>query len=72
MMMSKRLGFVVALLVLVGLSEATLYKVGDNQGWKSGVNYTEWSHEKAFYVGDTIGIDEFIYFFLAYFGVSKY
>ncbi|XP_042396538.1 mavicyanin-like [Zingiber officinale] len=52
--MSKRLGFVVALAVLMGLSDATLYKVGDNQGWKSGVNYTEWSDGKTFYIGDTI------------------
>lgn len=67
----KRLGLIVALFVLMGLSEATLYKVGDNQGWKSCVNYTTWSASKTFYVGDTIGMDALIIIFLEYFRTVK-
>lgn len=67
--MLKRLGLIVALLVLIGLSEATLYKVGDNQGWKWGVNYTEWSASETFYVGDTIGMDE-TYLLLFFLNIS--
>ncbi|CAA2945769.1 basic blue -like [Olea europaea subsp. europaea] len=33
---------------------AAYYMVGENDGWKLGVNYTQWAADKTFYVGDTL------------------
>ncbi|KAG8374814.1 hypothetical protein BUALT_Bualt10G0034700 [Buddleja alternifolia] len=33
---------------------ATEYMVGDDSGWKTGYNYTEWVKGKNFYVGDKL------------------
>lgn len=37
------------------ISYATEFIVGDDAGWKLGVNYTEWAQGKQFVVGDTLG-----------------
>ncbi|KAK6130120.1 hypothetical protein DH2020_036136 [Rehmannia glutinosa] len=39
---------------VVAPSLATDYMVGDDAGWKVGVNYTAWAEGKEFYVGDTL------------------
>ena len=41
---------------------ATNYTVGDDAGWKVGVNYTEWAQNKTFYVGDNLSKSFFKYF----------
>ncbi|XP_050213371.1 blue copper protein 1b-like isoform X2 [Mercurialis annua] len=33
---------------------ATDYVVGDDAGWKVGVNYTQWAMGKTFHIGDTL------------------
>lgn len=44
------------LLLLLRLSEATVYKVGDAAGWTTigNVNYKQWAALKNFRVGDVI------------------
>ncbi|KAL8053681.1 hypothetical protein ABFX02_05G088700 [Erythranthe guttata] len=41
-------------LVVAPAAFATDYTVGDDSGWKLGINYTEWAEGKNFRVGDTI------------------
>ncbi|KAB2058650.1 hypothetical protein E1A91_A11G255900v1 [Gossypium mustelinum] len=36
------------------ISLAMDYVVGDDNGWKLEVNYTDWAKDKQFYVGDTL------------------
>ncbi|XP_073133016.1 stellacyanin-like [Henckelia pumila] len=45
---------VIVATVLVASTLATDYMVGDNDGWKLGVDYTAWAKGKTFYVGDTL------------------
>ncbi|XP_074556452.1 mavicyanin-like [Curcuma longa] len=54
-----KVGFLMAVFVcILCVSEAAVYQVGDEQGWKGYyVNYTEWTASKTFYVGDTIGFE---------------
>ncbi|KAK1287668.1 hypothetical protein QJS10_CPB19g01235 [Acorus calamus] len=55
-MASKQL-FVVVLAIIVVLPSialATEHVVGDKDGWKIGVNYTEWVKGKTFQIGDTL------------------
>ncbi|KAK1263571.1 hypothetical protein QJS04_geneDACA009418 [Acorus gramineus] len=56
-MASKQMFVVVVLAIIVVLSSialATEHVVGDKDGWKIGVNYTEWVKGKTFLVGDTL------------------
>ncbi|XP_073285708.1 stellacyanin-like [Primulina huaijiensis] len=48
--------FLIAVIVasVVAPTLATDYMVGDNDGWKLGVNYADWAKGKDFYVGDTL------------------
>ncbi|KAL2543898.1 Uclacyanin 1 [Forsythia ovata] len=48
--------FLIAILVttIAAPSLATDYMVGDDAGWKVGVNYTAWAAGKEFYIGDTL------------------
>ncbi|XP_057984286.1 early nodulin-like protein 19 [Malania oleifera] len=41
-----------AALLCAECREPVLHKVGGQQGWKTGVNYTNWSKSETFYVGD--------------------
>lgn len=36
------------------ISLATDCVVGDNNGWKLGINYDDWTKGKQFFVGDTL------------------
>ncbi|KAG6470351.1 mavicyanin-like [Zingiber officinale] len=50
-----KVGFLMAVFVCVlCVSEASVYQVGDEQGWEQYVNYTEWIASKTLHVGDTI------------------
>ncbi|KAL3528985.1 hypothetical protein ACH5RR_008307 [Cinchona calisaya] len=42
------------LLFLTATVSATDHIVGANQGWNPGINYTLWSNNQTFYVGDLI------------------
>ncbi|KAJ0984573.1 hypothetical protein J5N97_002929 [Dioscorea zingiberensis] len=33
---------------------ATIYTVGDSNGWNTGVDYSSWANDKTFVVGDTL------------------
>lgn len=46
---------VVAIMMIPFNCLATYYTVGDNLGWKPGVNYTAWASGKQFVVGDYLG-----------------
>jgi len=44
---------------------ATFYIVGDSLGWQIGVEYSTWTSDKTFIVGDSLGkkeLDTFISF----------
>ncbi|XP_071902888.1 early nodulin-like protein 17 [Coffea arabica] len=45
------------LLLLTTRVSATDHIVGANKGWNSGINYTLWSNNQTFYVGDLICYD---------------
>ncbi|EEF36698.1 Mavicyanin, putative [Ricinus communis] len=47
-------GFAMVAIILPTVAMATDFVVGDDQGWKLGVNYTEWANGKVFHVGDTL------------------
>ncbi|KAL2238127.1 UNVERIFIED_CONTAM: Uclacyanin 1 [Sesamum indicum] len=49
-------GFLIAIIVATVTvpALATDYVVGDNAGWKLGVNYTAWAEGKDFFVGDRL------------------
>ncbi|CAI9755388.1 unnamed protein product [Fraxinus pennsylvanica] len=53
-MASKAFLIAVFFAMIATSTMATNYTVGDNAGWKVGVNYTEWVADKTFYVGDTL------------------
>ncbi|KDP39674.1 hypothetical protein JCGZ_02694 [Jatropha curcas] len=46
--------FAIVAIILPTVAMATDYVVGDDEGWKVGVNYTEWAKDKVFYVGDRL------------------
>ncbi|PIN18280.1 hypothetical protein CDL12_09050 [Handroanthus impetiginosus] len=50
--------FLIAIFIAAAVAPAlaTDYMVGDDKGWASGVNYTEWAQGKDFRVGDTLSI----------------
>lgn len=43
---------------------ATVYTVGDSNGWNTGVDYSLWANGQTFVVGDTLGL--FLYFSLSF------
>ncbi|KAL0324387.1 UNVERIFIED_CONTAM: protein TPX2 [Sesamum calycinum] len=49
-------GFLIAIIIaaVAAPAFATDYVVGDNAGWKLGVNYTAWAEGKDFFVGDRL------------------
>ncbi|KAI3468841.1 hypothetical protein Pfo_025504 [Paulownia fortunei] len=49
-------GFLIATIfaAIAAPAFATDYVVGDNAGWKLGVNYTAWAEGKDFFVGDKL------------------
>ena len=46
---------IVAIIVLPTVVMATDHIVGDDKGWTTNVNYTDWAKDKVFHVGDTLG-----------------
>ncbi|PRQ53477.1 putative cupredoxin [Rosa chinensis] len=56
MMRIRMVTVTVMVVVVVGFlttsAAAKLHKVGDEQGWNPNVNYTQWSADKEFYVGE--------------------
>jgi hypothetical protein len=48
----------VALLVAscAAMAAATSYTVGDERGWVTGVDYSGWTSNKTFAVGDKLGV----------------
>jgi len=61
-MVSYNAGIVCALLALcmVVPSLATVYTVGDTNGWVTNYDYTTWTSGKTFVVGDSLG--KFLFF----------
>ncbi|XP_012833606.1 PREDICTED: blue copper protein-like [Erythranthe guttata] len=58
--MALRSAFLITMIIALAVAPAafaTDYTVGDDSGWKLGVNYTEWAEGKNFRVGDTIRND---------------
>jgi hypothetical protein len=47
-------GVLLVVLVVIAPATAKDYAVGDESGWKSGVDYTVWAKGKAFNVGDSL------------------
>lgn len=43
------------LCVVMPISSATVYTVGDTAGWSLGVDYSTWISDKTFVVGDSLG-----------------
>ncbi|KAL7150181.1 hypothetical protein ABFS83_05G093100 [Erythranthe nasuta] len=55
--MAMRSAFLITMIIALAVAPAafaTDYTVGDDSGWKLGVNYTTWAEGKNFRVGDTI------------------
>lgn len=48
--------------VMLQVSNATVYKVGDSAGWTTiaNINYKEWAATKTFHVGDVISEFNFV------------
>ncbi|CAA0840755.1 Cupredoxin superfamily protein [Striga hermonthica] len=44
----------ILMVCLSRLGAAAVYTVGDSTGWASGADYTTWTSDKAFAVGDTL------------------
>uniref|UniRef100_A0A803NMF9 Phytocyanin domain-containing protein n=1 Tax=Cannabis sativa TaxID=3483 RepID=A0A803NMF9_CANSA len=40
--------------MVMPISSATVYTVGDTSGWAMGVDYTTWTSDKTFLVGDSL------------------
>ena len=61
-MVSYNAGIVCALLALcmVVPSLATVYTVGDTNGWVTNYDYTTWTSGKTFVAGDSLG--KFLFF----------
>lgn len=53
--MALKLILFIAMAIVPAIVGATDFIVGDEEGWKLGVNYTEWAEDKEFRVGDRIG-----------------
>ncbi len=61
---NRFVAFAIVAVVLPTFAMATEYFVGDDEGWKVGVNYSEWANGKVFRVGDKLGMQtNFIYLF---------
>ncbi|KAH0470491.1 hypothetical protein IEQ34_000214 [Dendrobium chrysotoxum] len=52
--MALKLALFIAMATVPAIVGATDFIVGDEDGWKLGVNYTEWAEDKDFRVGDRI------------------
>lgn len=61
----------VCMVVMLRLSEAAVYKVGDSAGWTTiaNVDYKQWASTKTFHIGDTVC--EFLNFLPLYIQMSK-
>ncbi|XP_022719657.1 basic blue protein-like [Durio zibethinus] len=46
--------FAIVAVIAPAISFAMEFIVGDNDGWKEGVNYQDWAKGKQFIVGDTL------------------
>ncbi|KAF2306905.1 hypothetical protein GH714_022444 [Hevea brasiliensis] len=57
---NRFVAFAIVAVVLPTFAMATEYFVGDDEGWKVGVNYSEWANGKVFRVGDKLGIPPFL------------
>ncbi|CAN6317552.1 unnamed protein product [Urochloa humidicola] len=54
---SSRSALIVALVIVLSCAaaaKAAKYTVGDDQGWRLGVNYSAWASGKTFAVGDVL------------------
>lgn len=60
--------FLIAIIVaaIAAPALATDYVVGDDAGWKLGVNYTTWTEGKQFYLGDRLSMYAVLWFFVLY------
>ncbi|PKU66323.1 Stellacyanin [Dendrobium catenatum] len=52
--MALKLALFIAMATVPAIVGAKDFIVGDEEGWKVGVNYTEWAEDKDFRVGDRI------------------
>ncbi|KAI0530676.1 hypothetical protein KFK09_000223 [Dendrobium nobile] len=52
--MALKLALFIAMATVPAIVGAKDFIVGDEEGWKVGVNYTEWAEDKEFRVGDRI------------------
>lgn len=43
------------LYLVMPISSATVYTVGDTSGWSLGMDYSTWAGDKTFVVGDSLG-----------------
>lgn len=46
---------ILVLYMVMPISSATDYTVGDTSGWSLGVDYSTWTSGKTFVVGDSLG-----------------
>ncbi|TYI02326.1 hypothetical protein ES332_A11G259600v1 [Gossypium tomentosum] len=46
--------FAIVVLMTPAISLATDFVVGDDDGWKFGIDYEDWAKGKQFFVGDTL------------------
>ncbi|KAF4372940.1 hypothetical protein CsatB_008493 [Cannabis sativa] len=53
---SLEIGLLIVLVIymVMPISSATVYTVGDTSGWAMGVDYTTWTSDKTFLVGDSL------------------
>ncbi|KAL1212725.1 Mavicyanin [Cardamine amara subsp. amara] len=56
MMAARTVAALSCLVMMLRLSEAAVYKVGDSAGWTTiaNVDYKQWASTKTFHIGDTI------------------
>lgn len=52
---SAGVAFAVAVMCMLVPSLATVYTVGDTGGWVMGTDYSSWTSDKTFTVGDSLG-----------------
>ncbi|KAG7551986.1 Cupredoxin [Arabidopsis thaliana x Arabidopsis arenosa] len=55
-MAARKMAALACILVILRLSEAAVYKVGDSAGWTTiaNVDYKLWASTKTFHIGDTV------------------
>ncbi|CAA7017206.1 unnamed protein product [Microthlaspi erraticum] len=55
-MAARMVAALVCMVVMLRLSEAAVYKVGDSAGWTTiaNVDYKQWASTKTFHIGDTV------------------